>query len=401
MRKDTQFNTFVKSATWDDAECVWDIHTKENEVFRAKYFLLNTGYAAKRYIPAWKGINLFKGTFLHPSYWPPEGLELKGKKVAVIGTGSTGVQIATELAPVVGELAVFQRTPNTALPMRQVNYNDDEQQMSREGFPELFRGRPHSFSGFSFSPISRGTFDDPPEKRREVYEALWQEGDFKFWLAAYQDMLFSKPANDEAYAFWREKTRAKIDDDRVRDLLAPMEPPYAFGCKRISLEQGYFEIFNKAHVHLVDVNATPIEEITEKGIRTSEKEWEFDLIVCATGYDSITGGLEQIDIKGISGETLADHWKDGFYTYLGMAVAGLPNMFFSYGPQGPTALCNGPTCAQMQGDWIAALLNRMRQKGAKKVVAQKESEDEWRQKIMELANATLLPGTKSVSVFLC
>ncbi|KUI63458.1 Baeyer-Villiger monooxygenase [Cytospora mali] len=395
LRKDTQFNTFVQSASWDDAKRLWTIHTKEGELFKARYFLLSTGFAAKRYVPDWKGIDNFKGTFIHPSYWPLEGLDLKGKRVAVIGTGSTGVQLATELTSIVGELVVFQRTPNTALPMRQVDYKDGEQEIPRQDYPELFKGRPHSFGGFSFNLIDRNTFDDPPERRREVYEALWQEGDFKYWIGTYQDMLFSKAANDEAYAFWRDKTRAKINDPHVRDLLAPMEAPYAFGCKRISLEQGFFEIFNEPHVHLVDVNTTPIHEVTEKGIRTSKKEWHFDHIICATGFDGFTGGLKQIEIKGPSGESLAEHWKHGTFTYLGMAVAGLPNLFFTYGPQGPTALCNGPTCAQMQGDWIVAVMDRMRENGEKKVVADKESEDKWRQNILNLANATLLPGTKS------
>ncbi|KAK7735584.1 hypothetical protein SLS53_007498 [Cytospora paraplurivora] len=395
LRKDTQFSTFVQSATWNDAENLWTIHTRKGDLFKARYFLLNTGFAAKRYIPDWKGIDTFKGTLVHPSYWPLKGLHLDGKRVAVIGTGSTGVQLATELTPVVGELVVFQRSPNTALPMRQVDYQDGQQEFPRKYYPELFRGRPHSFSGFDFNFIDRGTFDDPPEKRREIYEALWKEGDFKFWLATYRDLLLSKAANDEAYAFWRERTRARIKDPRARDLLAPLEAPYAFGCKRVSLEKGYFEIFNEPHVHLVDVNTTPIWEVTEKGITTSEREWEFDFIICATGFDSITGGLNQIEIKGPSGRSLAEHWKDGTLTYLGMAVSGLPNMFFTYGPQGPTALCNGPTCAQIQGDWIATVMNRMREKGQTKVVADKESENEWRQHIINIANATLIPGTKS------
>lgn len=343
LEKDTQFNTFVEAASWDDPECLWTIHTREGMCYKARYLLLNTGFAAKRYIPDWDGIETFKGTFIHPSYWPQDGLNLKGKRVAVVGTGSTGVQLATELSSIVGELVLFQRTPNTALPMKQVNYKDGEQAIGREAYPDLFKGRPLSFSGFSFSPISRNTFDDSPERRQAFYETLWKEGDFKFWLANYQDLLSVKAANDEAYAFWREKTRARIQDPRLRDLLAPMAAPYSFGCKRISLEQGFFEIFNEPHVHLVDVNSTPVKAITEKGIRTSEKEWEFDYIICATGFDSITGGLKQIDVKSTSGESLAEYWRNGTRTYLGMGVSGFPNMFFTYGPQGPTAFCNGPT----------------------------------------------------------
>lgn len=376
---------------------MWTVQTAKGEIFRVKYLLLNTGFAAKRYIPEWKGIEKFKGTLLHPSYWPHEEPDLKGKKVAVIGTGSTGIQLAHELTSVVGELVVFQRTPNTSLPMAQVNYTHGEQAFPRERYPDFFRGRVSSYGGFDFNFYDRLTFDDSPEERQEVYERLWKEGDFKFWLANYKDMLFVKEANDEAYRFWRDKTRARINDARARDLLAPMEPPYAFGLKRISLENGFFEIFNESHVHLVDVNATPIEAITESGIMTSEKEWDFDFIICATGYDAVTGGLAQIDIRGPSGESLKEHWEKGIYTYLGMACSNFPNMFFTYGPQAPTALCNGPTCAQTQGDWIAGAMNYMKAKGLRSIEAERESEEKWRKLVAAIANSSLLPTTKSVS----
>lgn len=326
LREDAKFNVFVKSAEWDAEEARWTI-TAEREIFKAKYFLLNTGFAAKRHIPDWKGIEKFRGIFLHPSYWPHEELDLRGERIAVIGTGSTGIQLAQDLAPIAGNLVVFQRTPNTSLPMGQANFANGEQPFPRDKYPEIFRGRTSSYGGFDFSFLDRNTFDDSPEERKEVYEQLWKQGDFKFWLANYKDMLTDKSANDEAYRFWRDKTRARIQDERCRDLLAPLVPPYAFGLKRVSLEIEYFEIFNQRHVQLVDVNATPIEEITEVGIKTTEKEWEFDYIICATGFDAITGGLAQIDIRGISEESLKDHWKGGTYTYLGMACSGFPNMF--------------------------------------------------------------------------
>lgn len=387
----------MTSATWDENELKWTIHTQQGGIFKAKYFLLNTGFAAKRHIPDWKGIDSFKGVFLHPSYWPHKDPDLKRKRVAVIGTGSTGVQIAQELASVAGELVVFQRSPNLALPMGQVNYSNGDQACPKETYPDLYRGRKSSFGGLDFNFLDRGTFSDSPEARREVYEQLWKEGDFKFWLATYNDMLFDKRANNEAYFFWRDKTRARIHDPHVQDLLAPMEPPYPFGCKRISLERGFFEIFNESHVSIVDVNAMPIKEITENGIRTSEREWSFDFIICATGYDTFTGGLTDIDIRGANDESLKEHWKNGTYTYLGMASSGFPNMFYTYGPQAPTALCNGPTCAQAQGDWIVDLIQHMEKEEKRAVEALRGSEEQWRQTILNIANSTLLPAAKSVS----
>jgi cation diffusion facilitator CzcD-associated flavoprotein CzcO len=319
--------------------------------------------------------------------------------VAVIGTGSTGIQLAQELSKVVGHLTVFQRTPNMSLPMAQDDYNLPKQAIPKQEYPDLFAGRTDSFSGFSFNFLPRSTFDDTPEQRLKQYEELWREGDFKFWLATYYDMLFTKEANREAYNFWRDKTRAKINDAKVADILAPLEQPHAFGCKRISLENGYFEIYNQPNVALVNVgkDGTPIQEITANGIRTTDKEHEFDFIVSATGYDAITGGLTQIDIRGPSGESLSDHWKDGAKTYLGLGVSGFPNMFFTYGPQAPTALCNGPTCAELQGNWILQLMQKMDEKSLKKIEVKKESEDEWKELIWKLANASLLPSVDSVS----
>lgn len=411
----------MTSATWDKTELKWTIYTQQGDSFRARYFLLNTGFAAKRHIPDWPGLDSFRGTLLHPSYWPHQEPDVRGKRVALVGTGATAVQIAQALAPVAGELVVFQRTPALALPMGQVDYrldDDDggdggggggarEQAFPKEAYPDLYRGRTASFGGFDFGFLDRGTFADPPAARRAQYEHLWQQGDFRFWIGTYYDMLFDKAANDEAYAFWRDKTRARIHDPRVRDLLAPVAPPFPFGCKRIPLEQGYYEIFNQSHVSLVDVRATPIQALTAHGVRTSDdKEWgPFDLLICATGYDAFTGGLTDIDIRGAHDDdestttTLKEHWKDGPYTYLGMASAGFPNMFFTYGPQAPTALCNGPTCAQAQGDWIAALIQHVDKKEGKQAVeALRGSEAQWRQTVLDVGNATLLPGAKSVSI---
>lgn len=397
LRKDTEFDTFISAATFDVSTAIWNITAKSGKVYRAKYLLLNTGFAAKRYIPDWEGIDKFRGTWIHPSYWPKEELDLQGKKVAVIGTGSTGVQLAQELSQVASEFVLFQRTPNTALPMKQINYEGSMQEMPKSKYPALFSGRSESFGGFSFNFSPRVTFDDTPEQRRTFYESLWKEGDFHFWLANYQDMLFREDANREAYEFWKSKVRTRIHDPRLQELLAPAVQPHSFGCKRISLENGYYEIFNQKNVSLVDVNTTPIVKVTERGIQTTEKEWELDYVVCATGFDALTGGLMQIDIRGPSGESLAEKWKDGTKTYLGMAVAGFPNMFFTYGPQAPTALCNGPTCAEYQGEFIVNVLKDMRKQSLRCIEAKSSAEREWGEDVRKFANASLLPGTDSVS----
>lgn len=297
------------------------------------------------------------------------------------------------------QFVLFQRTPNTALPMKQVNYKGNEQDIPKQVYSELFAGRRDSFGGFSFNFLPRSTFDDSPEKRNATYEELWEHGDFHFWLATYQDMLFSEKANKEAYDFWKSKVRARIQNPRLQEILAPEIQPHGFGCKRISLENGFYEIFNQPNVSLVDVNSTPIVEVTERGIKTTEKEWEFDYVVCATGFDAITGGLLQIDIQGKGGQRLTSKWKDGTKTYLGMAVSGFPNMFFTYGPQAPTALCNGPTCAEYQGDFIISMMNHMREKGLQRIEARAEAEQRWCEDVRTFAYSSLLPKTNSVSPF--
>ncbi|EXK85063.1 hypothetical protein FOQG_11001 [Fusarium oxysporum f. sp. raphani 54005] len=395
LRKDTFFNTYISKAVWNEEANRWEIESKDGKKFVARYLLLNTGFAAKRHTPDWKGIDKFNGLWIHPSYWPAKEPDLKGKKIAVIGTGSTGVQLAQDLSQVASQFVLFQRTPNMALPMKQIEYSRNDKSISEERYNEVFKGRHASFGGFDFNFYPRDTFSDDPETRRAVYEELWTHGDFKFWLANYQDMIFREDANAEAYKFWKSKVRSRVKDPRLQEILAPEKQPYSFGCKRISLENGFYEIFNHPNVSLVDVNATPVVEVTERGIKTTEKEWDFDVVVCATGFDAITGGLKDIDIRGVSGVKLAGKWETGAKTYLGMAVAGFPNMFFTYGPQAPTALCNGPTCAESQGEFIVKVIKYMSTHGRHKIEAREDAEAEWGAKVRDIASASLLPSTKS------
>ncbi|KAM0350051.1 hypothetical protein ACHAP4_010169 [Fusarium culmorum] len=393
LRKDTLFNTCISQCDWDEKTNRWMIQSKDGKTFSAQHLLPNTGFAAKRHTPEWKGIDQFRGTWIHPSYWPHEDPDLKGKKIAVIGTGSTGVQLAQELSKLASEFVLFQRSPNLALPMKQIKYSPKS--IPEDRYKEVYQGRHDSFSGFDFNFLPRNTFSDDPKSCLALYEELWAHGDFHFWLATYQDMLFDEKANEEACNFWKSKVRPRINDPRHQELLAPEKQPYSFGCKRISLENGYFEIFNQPNVSLVDVNTTPVVEVTERGIKTTEKEREFDIVVCATGFDAITGGMLDMNITGASGLKLTDKWKIGAKTCLGMAVAGFPNMFFTYRPQAPTALCNGPTCAESQGEFNVSLMKYMSKHGSHVVETLQESEAEWGATVRGFANASLLPSTKS------
>ena len=396
VKKDVMFESAVVSSEWDEKRKGWIVKTEDGKVARTKYLILATGFAAKRYFPDWPGLDTFEGIIHHSSFWPEEDVDVSGKKVAVIGTGSTGVQISQECAKKAAELTVFQRTPNLCLPMQQSQLTAKEQQDRKEDYSQFFRARRTTFGGFPFDFIQQNTAEASPEEREKVFEQLWEEGGFKMWLATYKDMLFDKEANRHHYDFWAKKTRARINDPATADILAPLEPPHAFGTKRPSLEQDFYEQFNKPNVHVVDIKKTPVVEVRPRGIVTADgKLHEVDVIALATGFDSVTGGMKNMGLKDVDGKSLSEKWAMGTWSYLGTTCNGYPNMFFLYGAQGPTAFSNGPTCVEVQGDWIIDSIVKMRDEKIESIEATKEAEEEWRRRVTELSDATLFPGTNS------
>ena len=250
---------------------------------------LTASKAARRYIPDWPGIEKFKGVIHHSSFWPDEKIDVKGKRCAVIGTGASGVQIAQAWGPVAGELKVFQRTPNLAVPMRLKSLTPEEQQISKKWYPELFRYREKNFAGFLYDWYPKNTFDDTPEEREALYQKMWDSGGFHYWVGVYKDNLFNAKANEESYNFWAKKTRARIGDARKRDILAPLKMPHYFGVKRPCLESTYYEQFNRPTVDIVDIKNNDIKEFTETGITLADgTHYEFDAIAIATGFVSVS-----------------------------------------------------------------------------------------------------------------
>ncbi|THV05889.1 FAD/NAD(P)-binding domain-containing protein [Dendrothele bispora CBS 962.96] len=394
LKKDVYFDSLVKEAVWDSGKEKWTVVTADGKQARARFFLLCTGVGSSYYIPEIKCLSSFKGVCHHTSRWPHEGVGLRGKRVGVIGTGATGVQVIQEAASVAGHLTVFQRTPNLALPMNQQPASPDlQQQMIDDLYPLLFKKRHQTFGGFTYDLVSdKTTFNVSPEERRHHYETIWAEGGFRFWIGNYADIFTDKAANDEA------SERGSGIDPWMKEKLAPMIPPHPFGMKRPSLEQRYYEVFNQSsNVTLVDVNETPIEEITPKGVKTKDgREYELDVLVLATGFDMVTGGITSINVKGTDGKPIATKWKeDGVHTYLGMTVATYPNMFIIYGPQGPTAFCNGPSCLELQGEWIVDCIKHMLKHGYTSIEADKVAENAWRQTVIDTTNKTLVPLAKS------
>lgn len=396
IKKDCAFESVVVDAQFHEDEGKWHVKTEDGRIAKCKYFVVAAGFAAKRYIPDYKGLETFQGVIHHSSFWPDEGVDVKGKRVAVIGTGASGVQITQEVAPEVGSLKVFQRTPNLAIPMGKHPLTPEGQERGKVYYPQLFKLRELCYGGFCYGPSEKNTFDDSPEEQEAFYRQLWDYGGFRYWLGNYKDMLYDAKANRVAYDFWAKNVRARIQDPVKRDLLAPLEPPHPFGVKRPCLEQNYYEQFNRPNVDVIDIKNNPIKEFTSTGILLSDGTLhEFDVIAVATGFDITTGGMTSMGLRSIHGTTLQDEWKSAANTYLGVTVSGYPNMFHLYGPHGPTLLSNGPTTVEVQGRFITNVIKKMEREGIKYINPTSSATKAWKKRINDLSDISLFPTTKS------
>jgi cyclohexanone monooxygenase len=396
LSRDIRFNSRVTAALFDADADQWRIECADGYRIRTRFFIPCTGFAAKAYVPGLSGLEGFAGPCVHTAHWPQDGLDLTDRRVGVIGTGASGVQVIQEAGKVASDLTVFQRTPILALPMQQQALDEASQRAMKAHYPEWFRRRAQSAGGlFDIAADERSALEVSPRERLAVFESAWQKGGFHFWVGTFSDILLDREANQLAYDFWREKTRARIKDPVMADKLAPVVPPHPFGTKRPSLEQWYYEVFNQDNVTLVDVREEPIEEITPTGVRTASRHHELDILVLATGFDASTGGLTQFEIRGLSGRTLKETWSTGVQTYLGLGIPDFPNLLMLYGPQSPTAFCNGPTCAELQGDWVADCLSYLRDNGLARIEAKPAAGESWTQHMADLAAGTLLPQADS------
>lgn len=391
LSKDIQFNSTVTAAEFDQSRDRWTVYTDKGDIVVAHFLLLATGFAAKVYVPELKGLKNFKGASHHTALWPKEGVDVHGKRVGVIGTGASGVQVIQQIGQTVEHLTVFQRTPNTAMPMGQQKLEKEDQQNRKESYPDILELAKTTFAGWDYDPIPKTMAEDTPDARMAFWELLWAKGGFYPWLGNYKDLLQNQDVNDAMYDFWREKVRARITkpDPALIENLAPQFPINPFGTKRPSLEQAYYEVYNQSNVDLINTKKTPILEVTPTGVRTVEREYPLDVLILATGFDAVTGSLTQIDIRGVNDVSLKEKWKTGSSTQLGLATAGFPNMFFLYGPQGPTAFAIGPTISEIQGDWIISLLESMKSRNQRRIDVESAAEESWTRETNEIANGTL------------
>ncbi|MEM7542223.1 MAG: NAD(P)/FAD-dependent oxidoreductase [Pseudomonadota bacterium] len=387
LRRDIQFETRVAGAHYHGDARIWTVETEDGEKFNCRYFLLATGVLSAPFIPEIEGLDDYQGQSWHTADWPREPVSLSDKRVGVIGTGATAVQMITEIAKDIGDLTIFQRTPNYCKPLRNAPITAEEQADIKKRYPEIFKTCNESWGGFLHTADERSAFDVSDQEREKIYEELWAGPGFSFWLANFQDIFFDENAAETAAEFAREKIRERVDDPDVAELLAPTD--HQFGTKRQPMESGYYEVFNQSNVHLVDLKTTPIDRFTQKGLRTTDKEYEFDVVILATGFDAVTGALNRMDIRGENGQSLKEKWAECPQVYLGIGSAGFPNMFIAGGPHSTTSFCNIPRCIEHYVEWISDCIEHMENRGLTRIEATQEAEDAWTDHVLETAEATL------------
>lgn len=390
LSQDITFGAKVTDATWDAALCLWTIHTNKGHVASARYLLLSMGFASKKYAPRLNGLDTFQGFTCHTADWPKQPVDFTDKRVGVMGTGATGVQIIQELGPKVAKLVVLQRSPNCALPMRQKALKAP---VDKSEYSELFRNMRFSLTGSNYPRIDRKATDDTHDQRIALYEKLWAQGGFAPAHGNYSDFMTNLEANHLFYRFWRDKVRQRLrrNDPELIENLAPREPPYPFGTKRPSLEQRFYEVFNQDNVDLVPLKKNPISQVLPNGIQLEDGTIiELDALILATGFDAVTGSFTRVNIYGLENKSLNGEWAIKTRTFLGMATSGFPNLFFLYGPQSPTAFANGPLISEIQAKWIIATMVHMREHSYSKIDVKAEMEFEWARLTDEACYQTLL-----------
>jgi cation diffusion facilitator CzcD-associated flavoprotein CzcO len=391
LKRDIQFNSRVISAQYDEAANRWRVRTEQGETFVAKFLVTAVGCLSTANVPEIPGLQDFKGDWHHTGHWPHEGVDFTGKRVGMIGTGSTGIQAAPVIAAQARHLTVFQRTANYSVPARNVLLTQEFKQYVKQNAREIRDTTHQTYNGMGFRVEDRKAVDTSPDEREKIYESAWQRGGLQF-RATFEDMLVSKEANDTAADFIKRKIRSIVEDPGTAAILSDIDHPYA--AKRPPIDTDYFETFNRPNVSLVDVKATPIRRISEAGICTAEAEYPVDIIVFATGFDAMTGPLLRMDIHGRDGLALKDVWEAGPRNYLGLQVAGFPNLFTITGPGSPSVLCNMPVAIEQHADWIADCIEHMRSSGLERIEARPEAVEKWVGEVNEVANRTLLPMAK-------
>jgi cyclohexanone monooxygenase len=394
LRRDILTETRVVSARFDKTTDLWTVKTANGGMFQAPFCIMATGNLSLPRVPNFPGLENFKGNWYHSGLWPEEGVDFTGRRVGVIGTGSSGIQMIPVIAEQAKHLFVFQRTANFSVPAVNRPMTPDVERNHKERYRywrDEAKRTPFGIAGHA--PPTKSALEEAQEERDRNYETKWGTGGNISFLYAYNDLLVNKESNETASEFVRRKIRSIVRDPKVAELLLPNDHP--IGTKRLCLDNGYFETFNRDNVTLVDVKSDPIVEITASGLRTGTREFEVDDIAFATGFDAMTGALLDIDIAVEAGPVLADKWAHGPRTYLGLMTAGFPNFFMITGPGSPSVKTNMVAAIEQHVDWIADCVQHLRQNGIKRIDADESTEDRWVEHVNEVADSTLYPQANS------
>jgi len=394
LRRDIEFNTRVKEAAFDNKTSAWTVTTDKGRTATARFCIMATGNLSTPRKPDYPGLDSFKGKWYHTGLWPHEGVDFTGLRVGVIGTGSSGVQSIPIIAKQAKHLYVFQRTANFSLPARNAPLDPAKERAHKAEYPERRRAAfdtPFGIAGYP-APV-KSALDAADDERLRAYETKWAEGGSISFLYSFTDLLIDKESNETASEFVRRKIRATVKDPRTAKLLCPDDHP--IGTKRLILDTDYYETYNRDNVTLVDIRRRPIMEITPAGLRTADSEYALDAIVFATGFDAMTGAMKEIDIHTDTGISIREKWQDGPRTYLGIMIAGFPNLFMITGPQSPGVKSQMILACEQHVDWIADCLQYMRNRGLCRIEAEEQAEAAWVQHNNEVADRTLYPLANS------
>jgi cyclohexanone monooxygenase len=394
LRRDIEFNTRVKEAFFDGKTNTWTVKTDKGNTATARFCIMATGNLSTPRTPNYPGLEKFKGKWYHTGLWPHEGVDFTGSRVGVVGTGSSGVQSIPLIAKQAKHLYVFQRTANFSLPARNGPLDGAKERAHKAQYPERRRAAfdtPFGIAGYP--PPVKSALDAAEAERWQAYEVKWAEGGSISFLYSYTDLLLNRESNQTASEFVRQKIRATVKDPRTAELLCPNDHP--IGTKRLILDTDYYETYNRDNVTLVDIRNNPVTEITASGLRTADGDYVLDAIVFATGFDAMTGAMKEIDIHTDAGMSIKAKWEHGPHTYLGISIAGFPNLFMITGPQSPGVKSQMILACEQHVDWIADCVQYLRNRGLSRIEAEEDAEDAWVQHNNEVADRTLYPLANS------
>jgi len=401
FRKDIQFNSRIAKASYDESNDSWEVKLEDGSIAGAKYLISATGPLSAPQMPAIDGVDSFKGEAYHTALWPqdPDGfggrkdIDFSGKRIGVIGTGATAVQLIQEVAKTAGELFIFQRSPNWCAPLHNSPIGDEEQRKIKASYAEIFKRCNETFGAFMHGMVRQSALEVSTEEREAFFEKLYAEPGFGIWLGNYYDTMTDPKANVLLSEFIANKIRERVNDPAIAEKLIPKN--HGFGTRRVPMETHYYEVYNQDNATLVDIKEVPIERITPTGIKTSDDEFELDMIIYATGFDAVMGALNRIDITGVGGQKLKDKWANGPRTYLGMQTVGFPNLFTLVGPQNGATFCNIPRCIEQNVEWVTGAIRYLREHNYGHMEPTREAEDAWTEHVDETAAGTLFPTADS------